>query len=458
MSSDFLSFVPLYPLESVATVLARMEDWANEGVDPLDDRWVDTREGTFWRIAITGPAEEIARLYDLAGTEVPASVIPFSSWGEYLDELAAVPSLERLAATAAEGIVRFTGTNGSSVVAGTQVGVEPADPDADAPTFEVITGGVIAGGFVDLLVRAVEQGSVGNVPAGAVTEEGTPVTGITARTNSAPITGGTDAETDEALVERLVGAYAGKGGGRVYDYIRWARSIAGVGRVTVIAEAFGPGTVHVILSTPDGSPVAQSVIDAAQQFLDPPAAATVLTSAVTLPAATVSVGSTAGFRSGTNVFRLGGSLVTYTGITATSFTGCSGGSGSHAIGVAVTQSGRGGGEAPIGHHVLVSTAAVVNLTLGGTIEFEQGYSLDGTGGTIALLTAIELSVANYVNSIEPGGEVVRARIVGKVTDVAGVHDVGDVTINGASANLAISADPAQVPRVSVWGFVGGSLP
>ena len=70
-------------------------------------------------------------------------------------------------------------------------------------------------------------------------------------------------------------------------------------------------------------------------YYDQSATATTTTSAaVTLPVTTISVASTTGFpTSGT--ITLGGQTVTYTGVTATSFTGCTGGSGTIASGTTV---------------------------------------------------------------------------------------------------------------------------
>jgi prepilin-type N-terminal cleavage/methylation domain-containing protein len=70
----------------------------------------------------------------------------------------------------------------------------------------------------------------------------------------------------------------------------------------------------------------------------PSAAATSLSSNVTLPNATIAVGSTSRFGSGTNTISFGSSgTLTCTGRTATSFTGCSGGTaGTYTSGTSVT--------------------------------------------------------------------------------------------------------------------------
>lgn len=72
-----------------------------------------------------------------------------------------------------------------------------------------------------------------------------------------------------------------------------------------------------------------------------PPAPTTLTGAVTLPASTLDVGSTADYAaasvSAPRSLYVGGQIVWYTGMTATAFTGCSGGTGTIAGGTAVEQ-------------------------------------------------------------------------------------------------------------------------
>lgn len=129
--NDSLEFLPLFPDETEDTILERMEGWANEGLDPTVDvdLWVDVREGGHWRTCVTPCARELAKLYDAMGTEVPMSGMVVWAWGSYLDDLAQVWNIERLTATAAEGVVTFTGPEGTPIGAGTVVGASPANPE-----------------------------------------------------------------------------------------------------------------------------------------------------------------------------------------------------------------------------------------------------------------------------------------------------------------------------------------
>lgn len=461
MADDFLDFLPLYPDEDEDAIRARWEAWANEGITTADvDQWTDTREGAFWWVMTAGGIREAARIYDLMGTEVPMSGFALWAWGEYLDDLGLPYGLDRLPATPAAGVVRFTGPAGTAIPAGTGVAVTPVDLDVDAPEYQTtVTATIGGGGTVDVPVSADADGSAGNVAIGAVSVLVTPISGVTV-SNPAPIVGGTDPEEDEAYRDRIMAAFKGQGGGNVQDYEKWARDFPGVGRATIIPLFAGPGTVLVVVMTATGDPVSQGTVDDLQRELDPPAFTTQLNGSVTLPAASIQVDSTTGARptTGGGHIRIGDQLVSFASMDATHFLGCAGGTGTFPDNTLVTQSGRGGGVAPIGHVVVVKTAALLTVNISAIVEPESGYTLDGFGGTVALQDAIEAAITEYVERVEPGGEVVHNQVIGVITTVPGVHDVGSVTINGSAANLPVPGDPTpSSPAIGTITLTSGSV-
>jgi len=321
--AELLDLLPLYGDESEETILARWRGWANEGVSPLDFHYVDTRDGSYWSLTTMPGIREFARLYDFAGTEVVAASHPVYAWGDYLDDHATVFGIERLPPTHAEGLVTFTGTNGTVVGAGTQVGAPDADPTRPPIAFEVQTSGVVTGGVAILPVRAIDPGSDANLSPGALTVPLTPIVNITGRTNAAATTGGTDDETDEALRDRLLAQYVSSASGNQHYYRRIARAQPGVGRVTVVPLWNGPGTVRVVVTDPGGNPVAQSVIDALQATLDPVAGQGVgqgqIGATVTVATATVlniTVAATVEFVAGYTLDGGGGSVALRAAIQA----------------------------------------------------------------------------------------------------------------------------------------------
>lgn len=265
-------FQPLYPDQTEDAVLNRMIGWANEGLDPVADAaaWVDTREGGHWRTANISTIRELARLYDLAGSEVPMSGFVLWSWGTYLDDLAAVWQVFRLPATPATGVVTFDGPAATDIAPGITLSVVPSTPDDPTPEFEVVIGGTIPmGGSIDLAVQATQAGKFGNVAANAIIAPSSPLPAGVTFTNAAPTSSGSDPETDESLRARLLAALAGKGPGAVADYIRWAQAYPGVGRVQVVPIWNGPGTVLVMISDVNGDPLSSAIVTGFQTQLDP---------------------------------------------------------------------------------------------------------------------------------------------------------------------------------------------
>lgn len=448
MADDFTDFLHLYADQDEATIRERWAAWANEGITEADvDEWTDTRSGSFWDIATRPGVRESARIYDLLGLEVPMSAFPLWAWGEYLDDLGESIDVFRLAATPAAGTVRFTGTDGSEVGAGTRVGVEPLTEEEEAPEYLTTDAGLISGGFVDLPVEAVEAGTAGNVAANAVTRLLVSVTGVTSITNPTPLVGGTDPQEDEPYRTRILARYTGSKNWNAEDYESWLLDQEGVGKATVIPLFAGPGTILAIVRTPEGGPVSTARLAELQVTLDPPSFETTLTAVEALPQAEINVVSTAGARPESNGhIRVGDQLVSYTSFDADSFNGAAGGTGSWPIGTLVTQSGRGGGAAPVGHVVVLKTATGLAVTISATVEHETGYSLDGGGGTIATEATIIAAILEYVRSVEPGGEIVLTQVISRIARTPGVHDVGAVLINGVAANLPIPGDPnPQVP-------------
>ena len=388
VAEDLLGLLPLFPGETEASIRLRFNTWANEGVSVEDpDEWVDVREGSFFQIVTEPMVREIARAYDLMGSEYLAAAFPLYSWGTYLDDLAAGYAVDRLAATKSSGTVTFFGPEDTVIPAGTVIGVAAAVPDAGFKEYEVTEGGTIDGSEeIDLPVESREAGFVTRAGAGQLTEILSTIEADEEVTvsNAEPILGGTDPETDESLRERLLAVFEGRGPGNVRDYEIWARSYGGVGMVTVIPVWNGPGTVKVIILTADGQAVSEEVVEGLQAFLDPVA-------------------------------------------------------------------GKGEGQAPVGHTVTVETAAAVPISVSATIEFADGYSLAGTAGTIALEDALLAAINDYFMAVQPGEEVVLQKVAARLAAFDGVHDIKDVELNGGTANVLLDDNPAEIASLDVEG-------
>jgi uncharacterized phage protein gp47/JayE len=372
------SFYPLFPLETEDAIRARWNEWANEGLTSDDPLWVDTRVGSHFQILTEPGVREAARTYDLMGTEMIQAAFARTAWGAYLDEHAFQAGLERLAATRATGEVRFEGANGTPIAAGTVVYSEPSEPGGDPVEFEVTAGGTIAGGFVLRPIRALAAGSAANLSSGSITRMGTPVPGVTVL-QLAETVGGTEVETDAALLARIVAEYGAAPVANLLFYEREARKFAGVGDARALAGWNGPNTVLVVLFTAEGGPVASDVVSGFQAVIDP------------VP-------------------------------------------------------GKGQGLAPAGAQVTVQSAQTFAVNISAQLRLEEGYSIDGSDGLVAVDVLVARLLRDYIRTLGPGDEIVLAQVIRAIASVAGVHDVS-VTINNVSQNVPVPAAP--IPRVPV---------
>ena len=161
----------------------------------------------------------------------------------------------------ASGIVTVTGTG--TVEIGDLFETENGVQFAASETVSIAGSG-------DVPVIAVVAGASGNVGTGAVNDMPVTISGISAVTNSAPITGGYDAETDEDLRERYYEAIrTPASNGNKASYKIWAKSITGVGDAKVFPLAKGTGTVDVVIIDADMTPADASLVNEVQNYIDP---------------------------------------------------------------------------------------------------------------------------------------------------------------------------------------------
>jgi uncharacterized phage protein gp47/JayE len=159
-------------------------------------------------------------------------------------------STGRKQATLASGTAQFTGiVDGTVVPAYTQmvsgVQLDPSTPGAMLwfETLEDITTSAAAP--VEATIRAVDPGSIGNLPNGAVLAMSPTIPGVSAQVIVVDLEGGTDTETDDELRARILQRIRNPAmGGDVQDYVAWALAVPGVTRAWAAVEQ-GIGTMTV---------------------------------------------------------------------------------------------------------------------------------------------------------------------------------------------------------------------
>ncbi len=233
---------------------------------------------------------------------VERQCFPQTAEGTSLDMHAQLRGLERRAATAAEGVLRFTvdaaAGQDREIPAGTVcmtaglVRFETVEPgllragttqaDVRARALEPGSAGNVAAGTVltmavapvgvsrctnpaallragttqaDVRARALEPGSAGNVAAGTVLTMAVAPVGVSRCTNPAAFSGGTDREDDETLRARVLETYRRMpNGANAAFYQQGALSFEEVAAATVIPRPRGVGTVDVVVATGAGAP------------------------------------------------------------------------------------------------------------------------------------------------------------------------------------------------------------
>lgn len=301
------------------------------------------------------PMEELAaQLQETAEKLDPAKLT-----GEELENyIKSRSGLTRNPPTYASGILQVTG-NGT---------VNEGDLFESAGGIQfAATATVEISGSGEVPIRCTTPGAAGNLPAGSVTMMPVQIAGIVSVSNSDTLSGGYDAETDQAYYDRyLLRLQTPPTSGNQYHYRLWALEVTGVGGVQIYSLGHGDNTVDVVLIDVDGQPADEELIGRVQTYIDP--------------------GS----------------------------------------------KGLGEGEAPIGAYCYVSGAEPKELDISMTVQTLPGAEQE------AVTAAVKAAVAAYLKGIAFAQDYVSyARINAAVLEADGVQDVSGLTVNGATANVAI---------------------
>ena len=234
---------------------------------------IDTMPGGFPYDFTMPTAIEKATLLQFNYENILMLAFPDWAWGPWLDLHARTAGVARHQTTAASGKVTITGTTGTVIPSGTGVCTEATN---DSPSIVFTTDEMVIipdTGSVDVTVTAQETGSGSNVNAKTVTFFTGNIKGAETVINSESLTGGTDVETDDSLRQRILEAYAEIGRSFIAndsDYIRWAKSIDGVGDCIVIPTWNGPGTVKLVLVDANGVPASEKLCEAVYDYIVSP--------------------------------------------------------------------------------------------------------------------------------------------------------------------------------------------
>lgn len=240
--------------ESLKAEMARR--LAAQGLD------VDMREGSYTDLLYSEVAYQLYKGLSYHPTLLAAAV-PSAQSGIYLDRFGEMYGLTRTPASTAHVILTFSGVEGTTIPAGTEV------VSTTGLRFATEWEAVITDGAATVSAAAAEPGEAYNMASGTVTRLAISVGGVNSVTNATPAEGGADAESDVSYYERIHAFLSEPvASGNVNHYKQWARSVSGVGNAAVIPLWNGNGTVKVVVASEDNEPVDGTIVTAVSQYIE----------------------------------------------------------------------------------------------------------------------------------------------------------------------------------------------
>ncbi len=366
---------------------------------------IDKSEGNIPWDFTRPSALEKAEFIEFVLNESIKLIFPQWSYGEWLDLHGEKCNCIRREANRASGTINVTGAVGTVIPVGflfATVAELTASVLFETQEEYILEGEPDENGMVtnSLEVIAVEGGINGNVDADTIKIMVTPISSISIVTNPEALTGGTEAETDEDYLIRILDTMR-KGQsmtGCVADYKAWGREVAGVGQVIVDPEWNDPnlpekfhytdqygnercaGAVRLLIIDSNGQPANEQIIRAVELHI-----------------------------AGTgddDIERL----------------------------------------MPIGAHLTVTAPTGMTVNISATVELEDGEEIE------TIITRFKEALSDYWLEVAEEAQLdagnhtgfIRAVQVGAtLAKTIGVIDYTDLTINGGTTNIAITQ--AQYP-------------
>jgi len=169
-------------------------------------------------------------------------IFPDTAESKFLRRWAGVWGVPPTDPVKATGNITITGVDTTLIPAGT------VWQRVDGAQFTTDANANVSGASIIVAVTAVLVGTDGNTDASTVLTIETPIVDIdsTATVDGSGLANGTDAETDAALLVRLLlRIRTPPSGGGPTDYVKWAKEVSGVTRAWEFPAELGLGTVSV---------------------------------------------------------------------------------------------------------------------------------------------------------------------------------------------------------------------
>lgn len=174
---------------------------------------------------------------------VVRQLFPDTAEKSFLERQASIQGIYRREATAATGTLTVTRTAGATIPVGTVfVAADGETRFATTEEPEVDES--------EVPVQCMTTGTGGNREAGETYSLVSPLSGVSTEATGSEMAGGTEAESDDSLRERLIYRLQNPPrGGTATDYVAWAMEVPGVTRAWCFPKELGIGTVTVRFAT-----------------------------------------------------------------------------------------------------------------------------------------------------------------------------------------------------------------
>ena len=234
---------------------------------------IDLSEGSHgWNM--TRPTALLAaEICEFILPEVIKLIFPEWSYGTFLNEHAKSRGMARRQATAATGQITVTGSPGTVIQAGSLFSTAAVNEESSVDYMTLAPVKIPDAGTVTIDIECTQAGAIGNASPDTIVLVSSRISGITSVTNEEYVSGGTEPETDESLIERITAYDLSQGDsfiGNIADYYRWARSVPGVGGVTVIPAQDDTGLVRIILTDSNGDPATEQLCASVYTYIMSP--------------------------------------------------------------------------------------------------------------------------------------------------------------------------------------------
>lgn len=237
----------------------------NEIYDRMKDlahKEINTEEGSMFHIAVSPMSVELAMLYSNLENVLSLGFAQTTSL-EYLKMRAEEHGVFWKEQTKSTGFIEVVGEEGVVIPKGTLFS------KSNGVSYESLSEGRIVGGSILIPINGMDFGVLYNTESNTINEMPIEIMGIDRVTNPENVSGGSDSESEEALLSRLLDQVRKPGtSGNKYHYEKWAQEVNGVGDAKCFSLWNGPGTVKLIIVDENMSPASNTIVEDVKHFIE----------------------------------------------------------------------------------------------------------------------------------------------------------------------------------------------